>query len=70
MGKENICFWAVWIILGNISVTFSSEPEPTAGTVFGKTDPSVCVYLEITCLAGQESYESPLRLYKVNTQVN
>ncbi|XP_070687772.1 lipoprotein lipase [Pempheris klunzingeri] len=29
MGKENICFLTVWIILGNIFATFSSDPEPT-----------------------------------------
>lgn len=30
MGKENLSFLTVWIILGNIFATFSSEPEPTA----------------------------------------
>lgn len=36
MGKENIFFLSVWIILGNIFATFSSDPEPTttATTVF------------------------------------
>ncbi|KAF3834812.1 hypothetical protein F7725_027370, partial [Dissostichus mawsoni] len=29
MGKENICFLSVWIILGKIFATFSSEPELT-----------------------------------------
>lgn len=37
MGKENICFLSVWIILGKIFATFSSDPELI--TVFGKSDP-------------------------------
>ncbi|XP_071389604.1 lipoprotein lipase isoform X2 [Centroberyx affinis] len=36
MGKENIHFLTVWIILAKICATFSSDPEPTS--VFGKTD--------------------------------
>lgn len=45
MGKENIFFLSVWIILGNIFATFSSDPEPTttATTVFGKSDLSACL---------------------------
>lgn len=35
MGNENIIFLTVWIILGKICATFSSDPEPT--TVFGKS---------------------------------
>lgn len=44
MGKENICFLSVWIILGNIFATSSSEPELTA-TEFGKSLPHRCVFL-------------------------
>uniref|UniRef100_A0A667YK91 Lipoprotein lipase a n=1 Tax=Myripristis murdjan TaxID=586833 RepID=A0A667YK91_9TELE len=36
MGKENISFLTVWIILAKICSAFSSDPEPTS--VFGKTD--------------------------------
>lgn len=35
MGNENICIFSLWIILGNIFATFSSDPEAAAG-VFGK----------------------------------
>ncbi|XP_076009569.1 lipoprotein lipase [Genypterus blacodes] len=35
MGKENICFLTVWIILGKFCATFSSDPEPT--TVFANS---------------------------------
>lgn len=56
MGKENISFLTVWIILGKIFATFSSDPEPTTGTtssstgsssstVFGKKDLSVIYVL-------------------------
>ncbi|XP_075944711.1 lipoprotein lipase [Anarhichas minor] len=38
MGKENISFLSVWIILGKIFATFSSDPELTTTTVFGKND--------------------------------
>lgn len=38
MGKENISFLTVWIILGKIFATFSSDPEPTTSTEFGKSD--------------------------------
>lgn len=40
MGKENICFLTVWILLGEIFATFSSDPElssTTAATVFVNT---------------------------------
>lgn len=43
MGKENIRFFTVWIILGNIFATFSSDPEAAAG-VFGKTDLTLSSY--------------------------
>ncbi|KAF1385741.1 hypothetical protein PFLUV_G00110940 [Perca fluviatilis] len=36
MGKNNICFLSVWISLGNIFATFSSDPELTT-TVFVNT---------------------------------
>ncbi|KAF7657982.1 hypothetical protein LDENG_00019750 [Lucifuga dentata] len=29
MGKQNICFFTIWIIVGNICGTFSSDPELT-----------------------------------------
>lgn len=57
MGKENISFLTVWIILGKIFATFSSDPEPTTGTttsstgssssstVFGRKDLSVIYVL-------------------------
>ncbi|XP_037626014.1 lipoprotein lipase [Sebastes umbrosus] len=32
MGKENICFLSVWIILGKIFATFSSDPELNTAT--------------------------------------
>lgn len=35
MGKENIRFVTLWIILGNTIATFSTTPGAT--TVFGKT---------------------------------
>ena len=35
MGKENNYFLTVWIFLGQIYATFSSDPEPTTA-VFGK----------------------------------
>lgn len=44
MGKENISFLTVWIILGNIFTTFSSDPESTTA-VFGKTDLLICSFL-------------------------
>lgn len=37
MGKEMICFVTIWITLGNIHATFSSDVEPAANsTAFGK----------------------------------
>ncbi|KAM9357812.1 lipoprotein lipase [Symphorus nematophorus] len=37
MGKENISFLTLWIILGKIFATFSSDPEPTTSSVFVNT---------------------------------
>lgn len=37
MGKENINFFTVWIILGKFFAAFSFDPEAAAGA-FGKTD--------------------------------
>ncbi|XP_041861727.1 lipoprotein lipase [Melanotaenia boesemani] len=37
MGKENISFLTVWILLGKIFATFSSDPEATNTTVFVNT---------------------------------
>lgn len=46
MGKENINFVTVWIILGKIFATFSSDPEPATTPVFGKTESSIgCNYV-------------------------
>ena len=46
MGKENINFLTLWIILGKIFVTFSSYPEATTSTVFGKSNLSVCLFYD------------------------
>uniref|UniRef100_A0A1A7XJV8 Lipoprotein lipase n=1 Tax=Iconisemion striatum TaxID=60296 RepID=A0A1A7XJV8_9TELE len=34
MGKESVCFLTIWITLGKIFATFSSDPEPTNTTLF------------------------------------
>lgn len=41
MGKENIIFFTLCLIFGKIFATFSSDPEPTTSTEFGKNDLSV-----------------------------
>ncbi|XP_054458304.1 lipoprotein lipase [Anoplopoma fimbria] len=41
MGKENICFLPVWIILGKIFATFSSDPELTTTTTTGFANSTV-----------------------------
>uniref|UniRef100_A0A7N6FAE4 Lipase domain-containing protein n=1 Tax=Anabas testudineus TaxID=64144 RepID=A0A7N6FAE4_ANATE len=37
MGNENICIFSLWIILGNIFATFSSDPEAAAGVFVNAT---------------------------------
>lgn len=41
MGKENISFLTLCLIFGKIFATFSTDPEPTTSTEFGKNDLSV-----------------------------
>lgn len=53
MGKENISFLIVWIILGNIFVTFSSVPEATESSsiVFGKTQQTLHSLMLLFCFS-------------------
>uniref|UniRef100_A0A8C6Q5U1 Lipoprotein lipase n=1 Tax=Nothobranchius furzeri TaxID=105023 RepID=A0A8C6Q5U1_NOTFU len=37
MGKESVCFLTIWITLGKIFATFSSDAEPTNATLFVNT---------------------------------